>query len=152
MSKKISCGGFYIDENDFNIDEEGKLSLKQDGGDPGYTVTEERVVVIPEQTVTTNGSAPNIIAYLNIVDGATAPDSMTVTFNGTDYECKRVYSPEVDGDIYGATLSGFSIDFSDYPFLIAWTSDVIQIITESPATVTVVGVGTVKNTIFLMTS
>lgn len=28
MSKKISCGGFYIDENNFNIDEEGKLSLK----------------------------------------------------------------------------------------------------------------------------
>jgi hypothetical protein len=32
MSKKISCGGFYIDENDFNIDEEGKLSLNAGGG------------------------------------------------------------------------------------------------------------------------
>lgn len=26
--KKINCGGFYINENDFNINEEGELSLK----------------------------------------------------------------------------------------------------------------------------
>lgn len=31
--KKINCGGFYIDENDFNIDEEGKLSLNGGGGE-----------------------------------------------------------------------------------------------------------------------
>lgn len=28
--KKINCGGFYIDENDFNINGEGKLSLNPD--------------------------------------------------------------------------------------------------------------------------
>lgn len=28
--KKINCGGFYIDEDDFNIGEEGKLSLNPD--------------------------------------------------------------------------------------------------------------------------
>lgn len=29
--KKINCGGFYINEDDFNISEEGKLSLKTPG-------------------------------------------------------------------------------------------------------------------------
>lgn len=29
--KKINCGGFYINEDDFNISEEGKLNLKTPG-------------------------------------------------------------------------------------------------------------------------
>lgn len=45
MSKKISCGGFYIDENDFNISEEGELSLKPNGGGGDLPSAEWQVTV-----------------------------------------------------------------------------------------------------------
>lgn len=52
MSKKISCGGFYIDENDFNISEEGELSLKPNGG----------AASLPSVTSSDNGKVLRVVS------------------------------------------------------------------------------------------
>lgn len=69
-----------------------KQIAENGGSGSGYTVTEERTVVIPEQTVETVAeSGGNANAVLDLADGVTTPPaSMTVTFNGVEYNLAGV--------------------------------------------------------------
>lgn len=85
------------------------------GGDCGYEC-EEEIVTLTEESVTTEASEDDDSAYGNLsysqyIDA----DTITVTFNGTEYECPRI---SADGDsVYGGFADG-APDFSEYPFAI----------------------------------
>lgn len=57
------------------------------------------------------------LSYSQLIDA----DSITVTFDGTEYECPRISVH--NGYIYGGFTEGGAPDFSEYPFAIASDSD-----------------------------
>lgn len=111
--EKFTIGGIAWDGSEWDYSNAGKTS----GGDPGYTVTEERVVVIPEQTVETEIFEGNPFALGSVTmseDVSTLPDSLHITFNEIVYDVPKQEVQTEDGtlDLYGA------IDFITYPFFI----------------------------------
>lgn len=103
------------------------------GGSAGYECTEE-LVVLTEETVTTESSKIYTFGYLSYSKPIDA-DSLKVTFNGTEYTCPR----NADGS-YGASYdeSTDSADWSEYPFTLYSESDgggyVSTLYTESAGT------------------
>ena len=88
------------------------------------------------ETVTTaelnegEGIYGGVLTYSQLIDA----DTITVTFDGTDYSCNRIDA--FDNHYYGGfTESG--PDFSVYPFLIESNADVNTIYTETAGTYTV---------------
>lgn len=67
------------------------------------------------ETVTTvdtgQGFSSGAIAYSSVIDAA----SITVTFDGTDYDCSRI---DAFGDYFYGGFSKSGLDFSTYPFAI----------------------------------
>ena len=114
--KKISCGGFYINEDDFSIDEEGKLNLKPNRGGCGYTIDETRTVIIPEQTVTTESVEDSVfkLVVLAFAGGITVypkvGDTLSITING---ETKDVVGVESNADFFDGTIFYFSGSLPD---------------------------------------
>lgn len=153
--KKINCGGFYINENDFNIDEEGKLNLKPNGGGNGYTIDETRTEFIPEQTVTT-GSIEEFTVngyFANVTESAflseTFPDAIVLTADGVEYILPKLEFAGAGEDAtanviaYGAIADMSTIDWSNYPVQVMcikmfasdqWT---VFVVTETAGTYTV---------------
>lgn len=81
--------------------------------EPGYKCTETSTT-LTEENVTTSGTAPYIsgnFSYSTLIDA----DTITVTFNGTEYEASKIVFGS--SNVYGGfTPSG--PDFSEYPFSI----------------------------------
>lgn len=148
--KKINCGGFYINENDFSIDEEGKLNLKPNGGGNGYTIDETRTTIISEQTVTTETGEdlPSVNGYFaNVTDSIflpeTFPDTILLTADGVEYRLPKLEFGDGTVFAYGAIADMSTIDWSNYPVQVMgvrlsvesqWT---VFVVTETAGTHTV---------------
>lgn len=126
-----------------------KLNHMEDGiANPGYTVETQAVEVVPEQTVeTVKGSGslpPYAIGHFVLAEGITSlddvPDTLTITFNGTEYVCSN-HSANTQYKAYGANTDvgrDETIDWSVYPFEALITSDMGgQLNTESAGTYTI---------------
>ena len=63
-------------------------ALETGGGDPGYDVETVTTEILPEQTVTLESGGDSKQAVLELADGASMPwpDTLTVVFNGDEYE------------------------------------------------------------------
>lgn len=96
--KKISCGGFYIDENNFNIDEEGKLSLKSTGalvltltpkmvGNPRFGTfsgaTDEEIVNALRSGRGVVALLEQMVYYITVLNGGRAESYSIQISNGT---------------------------------------------------------------------
>ena len=79
-------------------------------GGAGYTVETKAVAVVPEQSVETKGRGDTYVASLTLDTITEAPQSMTVTFQGQEYECEK------REDEAGYRYGGNPLDFSAYPF------------------------------------
>lgn len=98
-------------------DDNGDVLTVVDGewekAEPGYKCT-ETLNTLTEESVTTSGTAPYIggnFSYSSLIDA----DTITVTFNGTEYEADKII--QGSSNFYGGfTPSG--PDFSEYPFAI----------------------------------
>lgn len=99
----------------------------------GYSCGEE-VGVLTEESVTTTAQGsinPGMLSYSQFIDA----DSITVTFDGVEYECPRIAI--VGGNLYGGFADG-APDFSEYPFAISSsTQHGNEIITETAGTYSV---------------
>lgn len=76
------------------------------------TLTEETVTTTMEQGGT---EAYGDLSYSQLIDA----DSITVTFNGTEYECPCI---SMDGGFIYGGFAGDAPDFSQYPFTVASSS------------------------------
>ena len=96
------------------------------GGDCGYEC-EETITLLTEETVTTElegNEAYGDFSYSQLIDA----DSITVTFDGVEYECEvNYYDGEYSyGALYDDNLGTY--DWSEYPFAVS------SFITDSPHT------------------
>lgn len=110
--------------------------------DNGWAITSAQLF---SETVTTisDGSegAYGTLTYTALIDAPT----ITVTFNGSDYVCKRRNKAIGDVGYYGAKTSKDGTDFSEYPFYISTSDGDNSIATETAGTYTVaVSVSTVE--------
>ena len=114
-------------------------------GGAGYTVETQSVAVVPEQTAITMvvpESRPFASAQINLAEGITSvddvPDTLTIVFNGTEYECDA--NIVGDNKVYGG-FNGSEVDFSQYPFVVnfRYSDDLLisMLVTESAGTYTV---------------
>lgn len=78
------------------------------------------------ETVTTAGDGiyAGELAYSQLIDA----DTITVTYDGTEYECLSISSGE-----YGAPYNGSSYDFSEFPFNLYTTSGIRAYLTTQTA-------------------
>ena len=91
--------------------------------DNGWGIQDVQLFSETVTTVSTEVGAYAELAYYNLINA----DSITVTFDGTDYECTRISSGR--GNYYGG-FGQSGPDFSEYPFcLISGNSNAIY--TES---------------------
>lgn len=102
-----------------------KQIAENGGSGSGYTVTEERTVVIPEQTVTTKPKqegqpASSSITVSEII--ADIPESLVVTYDGVEYTLQAV---EQEGTVFYGDE-----DFGSVPFAIVISSADQKIYTE----------------------
>ncbi len=118
-----------------------KQIAENGGSGGGYTVTEETVTIIPEQSVeTAKAHTDDPYAYGQFVLSESVnpddlPQTLFVTFGGTEYECEKVSM--AGGVLYGASFGGEGPDFSEYPFAIAHSGEGDTIFTATAQTVTV---------------
>lgn len=115
-----------------------KLNHMEDGiaaggdCDCGFECT-ETVTTLTEESVTTTAQGNynmGTLQYSQLIDA----DSITVTFDGVEYECPRV--TERVGNVYGGAGQG-DPDFSEYPFVIMSTAERNGITTQTAGTHTV---------------
>ena len=104
--------------------------------EPGYEITETQLF---SETVTTMDDGDGNYAVLDCDDTIDA-DNITVTFNGTSYECNRFriddHDESSDNDSYcygGYDEEGYP-DFTNYPFFIAVEGSETLIYTETAGT------------------
>lgn len=125
-----------------------KLNHMEDGIEsaPGYRIESQELVIIPEQTVTTEENYGSIGGELTVADGIEeAPETLTVTFNGQIYECQNndmSYGAPWDDSLNDGNGG---IDWSEYPFFISLIDAVIE--TESAGTYTVSATTVTENVI-----
>ena len=106
------------------------------GSGGGYTVTEEHVVVLPEQIVTTAQAPDGTATYVAEVTGYNPGEysELIITYNGQSYTC----SNKVDGSIgqYGADFNATtkSFDFTSFPFALSLRPDGNSIVVTETAT------------------
>lgn len=99
-------------------------------------MTEERAIVIPEQTVTTQDAGGLSVASLTVVQDYSndPPETLTVTFNGVEYNLTR------SEPVAGCFLYG-DYGFTDAPFALRIDrnagSYISNLITATPQTVTI---------------
>lgn len=92
------------------------------------------------ETVTTTASDFGNMGQLVYTTSETPPESLLITFDGTDYDCAR---QEMDGTVYyGAPDPS---DFSTYPFLILFAGSATFLYTQSAGTYTVAASGSSLN-------
>lgn len=126
--------------------------------DAGYTVETQAVEIVPEQSVETTvpGGRPFAIGQINLAEGIASlddvPDTLTITFNGTEYVCEAtVESRRKDyGALYDADTD--TTDWSQYPFIVSFGPDPFGVVmgtlvTESAGTYTVKAVGEAKTVV-----
>ena len=89
------------------------------GGDDGD------LILITEETITTEAGSDAGVAFGRFsYSSVIKPDSIIVTFNGTEYECPVIHETSSELGIDTYYYGGFSRvdpgqpDFSEYPFLI----------------------------------
>lgn len=92
------------------------------------------------ETVTTTAGQYRNMGTLSYSDAITA-DSLTVTFNGTEYICQKVTLSGVTGAYYGG-MGENGPDFSEYPFVVC-SGDENVLFTETAGTYTVSASGVV---------
>lgn len=103
------------------------------GGDCGYECT-ETLTTLTEESVTTTmdgDTAFGALSYSQLIDA----DSITVTFDGVEYEC-----PRLSDGTYGAPYdqSTDTTDWSEYPFEIASSTEFgNELATETAGTHTI---------------
>lgn len=102
-------------------------------GAPGYDVSTEEVQIAAEQSVTTAAQGPYNMGEITATVPDPLPDSINVTFNGTDYENVPKHTEASLGgiDIYG------DIAFSEYPFAISLNSESSGLLTQTAGTYTI---------------
>lgn len=106
------------------------------GGDCGFEC-EETVTLLTEESVTTTSQGGTIrggqLSYSQFIDA----EVIKVTFNGTEYECPRIRSPQ-DGSYYGGINPNTGMpDFSVYPFVIVSNALGNILATETAGTYTI---------------
>ena len=108
------------------------------GGSSDSGWNRERTELLNE-TVTTVDMGGPCIGYFVHNEVLIDSDTITVTFDGTEYKCTRYDRNGVH--FYGGNISQSGIDFTNYPFVISSTSGTNGIYTETAGTyaITVVG-------------
>ena len=116
--------------------------LKEYGGGGGSAETVYRIE--PQTATTVNSQNPlgPMFTFENV--SGFSDESITVTFNGTEYTCLR---SEIEGAyVYGATIdfSGQTWDYSEYPFAIVAAGEYIMLYTPNEGTYSISAQAEVK--------
>ena len=133
MSFKIPCGGFKLDENSSQLDENGVLSVSGGGGAqpnwnqndstaadyiknrPFYTGDPVETVLVEESTVSFTNAGGLYTAQIQSNFEATAGETYKVTWDGAVYECACV---DVRNSLFIGNLSiAFGGSDTGEPFL-----------------------------------
>ena len=103
--KKINCGGFYINENDFNINEEGELSLKPT---EASSLSDLSDVDIDESNIQYR---ENLLRFNNATEKweNVSADKAILGYNYTDFP--GVLTMNDIGEIF--VSSGLTVDLND---------------------------------------
>lgn len=99
--------------------------------DNGWSVTTERTTLFDGEVTTVHDGGYNEGTFTP--DSPITADSITVTFNGTEYGCQNIGTDEYPE--YGAPYSGTAYNFSEFPFNI-YSGRNMTITTETAGTYT----------------
>lgn len=113
--KKINCGGFYINEDNFEITDDGELKLKSGGGSGGGAAVVP--ATISGNTLTINEKAGSLMAKCE-----SGPVVVVASVDGQTAFCAPIVYAIHSGSTYTfvlTTLSGsmtfVSASADDYP-------------------------------------
>lgn len=84
------------------------------------------------ETVTTSQAPFGVEGSLSYSGQVTSP-SITVTFEGTDYQCSAVQIAEAEGYGYGGVTSEWEYDFTTYPFALVFSPSEGNVLTTQTA-------------------